>query len=241
MSKILFGAVVAQARNKIGGVVFSTNTYGAFIRKKTSPGAAKTAASTKSTMGLSATAKAWNGKLTDTERQSWITLATATVVYDIFHTAQHLSGIAMFIRVNKELKILGATDEGQSPYSLPALLYWAPADQIAFDIAGITATYSAGPPWTMTVTPTNTPTGADQLVVCASNFISAGRKAPKPAKIPIVQVFPTGHTAPFDFSQYWQAKHLMLHPFSRVAVAAYALRGTNGAAGPRYSTVLSIA
>jgi len=37
VAKIQFGNIVADARNSVGGVVYSRNTWGAYIRQKVSP------------------------------------------------------------------------------------------------------------------------------------------------------------------------------------------------------------
>lgn len=240
MAKLLFGAIVSQARNKFAGTVFSANYYGAYLKKKTSPGAAKTPASSKSTNALTATARAWNNLLTQDERNSWISLAQATPVLDVFGNTQHLSGIAMFIRVNKELKVLSGTGEPASPYEVPALLYHAPPDQLTFDIGGITPSYTAGPPYSLKLTVTNTPSGHDQLVIAASGFLSPGRKVPKANRIPYVADVAANTTGPFDFTLYWNAKYGSVLHFGSIAVAAYTIRNNNGAAGPRYAALLSI-
>ena len=101
----------------------------------------------------------------------------------------------MFIRVNKELKVLSGTGEPASPYEVPALLYNAPPDQLTFDIGGITPSYTAGPPYSLQLTVTNTPSGHDQLVIAASGFLSPGRKVPKANRIPYVADFAANTTA----------------------------------------------
>jgi hypothetical protein len=229
MAKTLFGAIVSDARGKVAGTVFSKNFFGTYIKKKTSPGALYTPAKASSVAAFSASAKKWMATLSQTYRDHWIDLATANPVPDIFGTLQKLSGIAMFIRVNRELKLIG---HAQMPD--------APADQATHDIAGITPTYTPGPPYHLSLTVNNPPTGDDQLVVCASTFISPGRRVPKANRIAFVQAFPPAHGSPFDFTDYWNAKYASALQFGAIAVAAYAIRNTNGAAGKRYAQLLLI-
>ena len=229
MAKVLFGAIVSDARGKLAGTVFSANQYGTYVKKKTSPGSLYTPAKASSTNSFSASAKSWGAILSQTYRNNWITLANNNPVLDIFLNPQKLSGIAMFIRVNRELKLIGQPQMAN-----------APGDLITHDIGGVTPTYTAGPPYQLNVTVTNTPTGNDQLVVCASTFLSPGRKIPKANKIAFVQAFSPGHAATFDFTDYWNAKYVSLLHFGMIAVAAYAVRNTNGAAGPRYAKLLAI-
>jgi hypothetical protein len=229
MSKLLFGAIVAQARNKCGGIVFSKNAYGAFIRRKVSPGAAKTNASTKSTAAFAATSKNWAAKLSQAQRDAWTALAAAWPTTDVYGSTIHLTGIAIYIRVNRELKVLG----------LPQIAT-PPADQTTQDIGGITPTFTPGNPYHLSLTVTNTPGANYALVVCASAFLSPGKKAPKANKIAFVQAFAPGASGPFDFTDPWNAKYTNILPFGFIAVAAYSIGSVNGAAGPRYATLLPI-
>lgn len=229
MAKLLFGAIVSQASNKLGGIVFSKNAYGGYAKKKTSPAATATAASAQSKNSFSASAKTWAATLTQPFRNDWITLANNNPVTDVFGNTQKLSGIAIFIRVNRELKLIHATQ-----------LQDAPGDQASFDIGGITPTFTVGPPYALKLTVTNNPSGADQLVVCASTFLSPGRKVPKSNKIAFVQYFTANHANLYDFTAAWSAKYIYLAPFGMIAVAAYPIRNTNGAAGPRYASLLVI-
>ena len=229
MAKLLFGAIVSDARNKVGGVVFSRNAYGAYLKHKTSPGSAKTAASTASTTSFSATSKTWGSALTQDQRDAWIALAAATTVLDVFNNPQHLSGIATFVKVNRELKLIGATQIKDPPPNLTPM-----------DIGAITPTFTLGPPYLLKLTVTNTPADPYQLVVCASTMLTPGKKVPKPNRVPFVQAFAKGAASPFDFTDFWNAKYVALPLFGMIAVAAYAVGSTNGAAGPRYSVLLPI-
>ena len=77
MSKVLFGPIITDARNKFAGLVFQKSFYGALIKKKTSPGATTTPASRSAKAVFSATAKSWAATLTQDQRNRWSALATA--------------------------------------------------------------------------------------------------------------------------------------------------------------------
>jgi hypothetical protein len=242
MAKVLYGPVVATASGKVGGTVFTGHKlYGPLIKKKTSPGAANTPANAKSKTALSATAKTWNLTIMAAYRQNWINLAARINVPDRFGNPQHISGIAMFIRANKEIKVLSGSMAPASPYTPPPFLLDAPADQNTFDIGGFTPSFTPGPPWSFTLTVVNLPVGEDQLIVCASNITTPARKLPKTNRISLVEVFAPGHSNPFDFTQAWNAKYINAPQWGIIAVAAYSIRGSNGAAGPRYAYTLPIA
>lgn len=229
MAKLLFGAIVADARNKVGGVVFSRNIYGAYLKTKASPAEATSAAAAQSTASISASAKTWGSALTQEQRDAWIALAAATPVLDVFGNTQHLTGIATFVKVNRELKLIG-----QAQIKDP------PANFTTMNIGAVTPTFTLGPPYLLKLTVTNTPADPYQLVVCASTMLTPGKKLPKANKIPFVQAFAKGATSPFDFTDFWNAKYVKLPLFGMIAVAAYAVNSTNGAAGPRAAALLPI-
>lgn len=229
MAKVAFGVIVANARGSAAGTTFSQNRYGPYVKAKTSPTPATSAAAAKAKGSFAASAKAWGASLNQDQRDAWIALANANPILDIFGNPEKLSGIALFIRVNRNLKLIGSPQISD-----------APADQTTFNIGALTPTFTPGSPYHLSVTVTNTPAGNDQLVVCASRFTPPGRKVPKSNKVPFVQAFPPAASAPFDFTDYWNARYTYLMHFGAIAVAAYSIRNTNGAAGARYATLLFI-
>ena len=118
MAKILFSAVVGDARKKIGGVVFTKSRFGAIVRRKVSPVQPRTNFQRSVRANFTATSKAWSGSLNDTQRQGWINLAAANPVKDRFGNSQVLTGLQMFERVNRNLHTSGFPPLTDAPLSL---------------------------------------------------------------------------------------------------------------------------
>jgi hypothetical protein len=240
MALISFGPVIADARNKFAGVVFAKGHYGNYVKKKTSPGSLSTPASASAKGVFLASAKTWANTLSATQRTLWQTLASNNPVTDTFNNVQHLTGIAYFIRVNAALKTLAAAHVITSPYTVPPQLRDAPTDQSYHDIRGLTAAYTPGPPATLTVTPASTPTGNDQLVVCARAPCSPGRTTAATKSILVLQVFAPGTTPPYDITEMYQTKHGIFPSYGTIILAAYCIRNTNGAYCPKYIALAGI-
>ena len=70
IARILFGNIVSEARGKLGGVVFSRNTSGAYARQKVSPVQPRTPAQLNQRSRLTAVSKVWE-TLTQNQREAW--------------------------------------------------------------------------------------------------------------------------------------------------------------------------
>lgn len=106
MAKILFTAVVADARGKLAGTVFSKNRAGAFMRTKVSPTNRRTPAQAAARATLSTLSAGWRG-LTEEQRASWNAKASTSQGTNVFGGAKSKSGQQMYIGVNTNLLSLG--------------------------------------------------------------------------------------------------------------------------------------
>lgn len=235
MSKVLFGPIITDARNKFAGLVFQKSFYGALIKKKTSPGATTTPASRSAKAVFSATAKSWAATLTQDQRNRWSALATANPTTNIFGNPQTLSGIAFFIRVNAFIKSLSAAHVLETPYTAPPQLLDAPSDQAHADPGILTASLTTTPSFSLTATITNVVGPSDQVVICASRPVSPGRKVPKAKSLAILVAFRPAESGPFDITAAYTAKHGTPPAVSAIALATYTIRPSNGAASPKYT------
>lgn len=109
MAKILFGPLIAEARGKQGGSVFSRNSYGAYIRAKTSPVQPRTTAQMAIRAGFTTVSQAWRDVLVATERSAWDDYAKQTPLSDRFGNKILLTGATMFVRYNSTLVGILAT------------------------------------------------------------------------------------------------------------------------------------
>jgi len=163
MALIKFGQGVADARGKLNGLVFSRNTYGAYMRTKVTPINPQTTHQATSRVRLADAAQAWRG-ITDNERKSWNSIAVQFSRTSIFGDNVPLTGFNLFVRLNKNLLQIG----------LP-LISTPPAPSTVEGITGLTITPNATAN-TFGLAFTPTPTPADHyLVVRATPGFGAGR------------------------------------------------------------------
>lgn len=118
MAKLLFGVGVADARNKLGGHVFSKNRFGAYVRQKVSPTQPRTAAQLAIRSVFGTLSKQWGQILSDLERQAWISLAATNPRPDQFGNPQVLTGLQLFQSVNRNLSTIGKAAETTAPPGL---------------------------------------------------------------------------------------------------------------------------
>lgn len=118
MAKILFSAVVGDARKKIGGVVFTKSRFGAIVRRKVSPVQPRTNAQRAVRANFTANSKEWSGLLTGPQRQAYTNLAAANPVKDRFGNSQVLTGAQMYNKVSRNLHTCGLLVLPTAPLSL---------------------------------------------------------------------------------------------------------------------------
>lgn len=106
MAKIVLGALAAQASGKIGGVVFSHNRYGAYVRTKAKPTVSQSTWAMEAKNNLANVSRSW-GELNDAQRESWYTWAANNPIMDRVGNSQILAGNAAYTMLNGRLGALG--------------------------------------------------------------------------------------------------------------------------------------
>ena len=163
MARILFTAMVAEARGKLNGNVFSRNKGGAVIRNKVTPINPNTSHQSLQRAYQSDISKAWAGDLTDDQRKGWSTYGQQIGAKSIFGNSLILSGIATYIRINRIVLNSGGArvDDAPITQSVPSILS-----------LGLTANH-IGPVLTVAFSPTPlvSPQG---LYVFATPTVSVG-------------------------------------------------------------------
>lgn len=104
--KITFGAIVADARGKISGNVFSRNANGAYVRKNTAPINTSTTAQQSVRSIFGSIAQSWRD-LTDAERDSWIQGAPDFPQTDSLGNTVILTAQQLFSKLNNSLAQVG--------------------------------------------------------------------------------------------------------------------------------------
>jgi hypothetical protein len=101
MAKIKFGALAADARGKIDGVVYSKNQFGSYIRQKVSPVQPQSERQTLVRERQTTLSKRFSTVITVEQRQAWRGFATVNPVPDVFGNPQALTGVASYVRLNQ--------------------------------------------------------------------------------------------------------------------------------------------
>lgn len=160
MAKIKFGALMTDARGKLGGHVFSKNRGGAYLRTKVTPSNPQTEDQQANRSLLGYLAQQWS-ILTEAQRATWNGAVGDWKTTNIFGDSVNPSGKSLFTSLNKNLLNVGGT-----------LMTGAPAKvQMAIvGLTGVTVDISSS-----IITPAINAVGADfEVVVSATPSLSQG-------------------------------------------------------------------
>lgn len=162
MAKVKFGALMTDARGKLGGHVFSKNRSGSYLRTKVTPVNPQTAYQSASRALFATISSQWSG-LTQAVRDAFNGAVQDWAQTDIFGDLKNPSGKNLFQRLNNQAQSAGLA----AVVTLPAKLELPDAVVTAIPI-GIAATTLAA-------------TGADtsattQVVLFATAPVSDGTK-----------------------------------------------------------------
>ncbi len=169
MAKIKFGALAEDARGKIGGIVYSRNQFGSYVREKVSPVQPSTVRQTIVRERVTTLSKRWFTTLTEAQRLAWIAFAKVTPVTNVFGNPILLTGLNAYLRLNGVL-----TNAGEPAIDIP------PADLAITALNTATVAMAAGA-GTAAITFTDTPLPANHtLYLFATQGLSSGRFFFKP-------------------------------------------------------------
>lgn len=227
-AKIVFSSMINDARNKVGGVVFTKGRFGAVTRRKVSPVQPRTTAQSNVRSGFTGFSKDWASVLTDTQRAAWISLAKANPVRDVFGATITLTGLQMFQKLNRALQTIGVAEILTPPVSLSAE---SPS-------SGLIVANHTGP--VLTILPGTFNTGADDWVIRAAPQTNAGRSFIG-SKLVVVKFGSTVLAAAQSFATEYIAKFGALQVGQRVFASIQYVNNTTGAEGtPAQSSTLVI-
>lgn len=97
---VKFGPAIADARGKIGGLVFSKNRYGSYARTWKKPVNPNSAAQQKVRADMGALVSAWSIDLTQLQRDAWAVYAAAITFVNSLGETITLTGYNQYIRSN---------------------------------------------------------------------------------------------------------------------------------------------
>lgn len=113
---LMFG----DGRGSVGGLVFSRNTYGSYIRKRVNPVNPSSSRQQAVRNLLTTLVELWNSTLTQAQRDAWNLYGKEVVLPGLFGDI-HLTGFAHYIRSNVPILQVGGTrvDDGPTEMILP--------------------------------------------------------------------------------------------------------------------------
>ena len=218
MAKLVFSAVVGDARYRVGSVFFGKNAAGAFLATSTKPRDPRSTSQRGARGQLSNLAYLWQSALSQTDRQNWQTWANAHPVTDVFTHTFALSGLAAFIWVNQNIYKVGGSIRLTPP---PAFSCSSPG--------GITVVIS-GAPLTLIITTTSAPAADECTIVYVTPPMSLGRMLP-PKRLIICDHFAAGVAGPYDITAGFLAKYGQFPHGTRVYAQANFVNKLHGAVG----------
>lgn len=132
MAKTLLGGVVGQISGSVGGMTYSRNRYGTYIRRRAHPTVSESGYAMAAKGRLGTISRVW-GTLTDSERAAWYTWSANNPVTDKMGQKQVLAGNAAYMMLNGRL-----SSAGQATINLPPVDYAPPG------LAGVSLTADIG-------------------------------------------------------------------------------------------------
>jgi len=218
MAKIQFSVAVGDARNKVGGVVFTKVRFGAMLRRKVSPVQPRTSRQTTVRALMTLLAKRWGGTLTATQRAGWESLAASYPRTDVFGNSYILTGLQMYCSLNRNLQLIGVTIIDDAPSTLTV---GSPGSITVAVVSGATPSFN--------VTPATDPDTGEVPVVFAVRPLSPGRKFFSSLLRYVFQ--DTAATAgPFDIHTEYSAKFGALLADANYSAGLIYINNTTGAA-----------
>ena len=106
MAKIKFGLVVTDARNKLGGHVFSKNRAGAYLRTLVTPVNPRSVTQTSVRALFGQISQAWS-ELTEEQRNAWRSAVDSWKRTDVFGDLKRPDGKALHQRLNQQAQVVG--------------------------------------------------------------------------------------------------------------------------------------
>lgn len=221
-------ATIEKVRNATGDVVYYISQGRQLSRSRVTPANTATAARTRVRNNLAALTAAWNGTLTEAQREAW--RAAARDIGPRPHRSGYapLSGWQYFhgvnlTRLNLSLALFAAPPSRQTPdpvLSLTVDTLDATTQTIKLNCTGATGAHT-------------------YLVIYATGNRTAGQTSANGTTRQVAVIAPAA-SRPFDISSDWLAKFGTLGTASRVVFQAAAANALDGTLSPRmYATAIS--
>jgi len=149
MALVKFSAVVAEARGKEGGTIFSRNASGGYIKTKVTPTNPRTVYQQEQRGLMGSIAQSWKG-LSRAVQTQWKSFAEQVPQTNVFGDQIVLSGFNAYVRSSRNLSVLGMPPL-QTPGAVPsfpnlsnvALTAGGTKIELSFDVNGDASTVNS--------------------------------------------------------------------------------------------------
>jgi len=223
VAKVKFGSVITDSRGTIGGHTFMWTRYGNQVITK--PQTAKTNTQRQSVVrnNFGALTKQWWSVLSPSQRDDWRALAAANPRPNVWGTEFPLTGLALYIGLNRLLMQAGI-----------AATLDAPADQ--FVTPPDTATLTISAPSTVSLAFTPTPVPTDHVAyLFFSGPLSPGI-ANFDGRTNFLLASGSGQTSPWNVASAFSARHGDAIETRQYAAQLAFLNTTNAALSARLTS-----
>lgn len=167
MAIVKYAPLIAEARGAVGDVVFSRNTYGAYVRDRVTPANPDTSYQQYRRGLLASCVSSWQS-LSDAQRKEWCAYASFAIQKNIFGDDSRLTGYNLYIKLNY-WRIRFASGAFTSPPDYVAPYHIRP---VSFSCDNSSVDY--------TITWDVAPTSANRLIIYATPELSPGINYPYP-------------------------------------------------------------
>ena len=114
MALVKFGAGVSEMRGKEGGVIYSRNAYGSYMKAKVSPVNPQSSAQMAQRSLMGTAAQDWSG-LSAADKASWNNLGEQVTRVNVFGDTTYYTGFSLYMKLNRNIVLAGGTAIDEAP------------------------------------------------------------------------------------------------------------------------------
>ncbi len=221
MAKISFGALISEARNKVGDVVFTRNHSGPVVRMWVKPIQPTSTTRAAVQAAMRALMLAWSATLTQTQRDGWNTLAKRQPPKPAPVYSKKNPGLNWYIQLNLALQLYFTRHDD------------APTVLLAQETGGFTGLTLNSDTATFMIDAVHRPDANHALMVYASEVKNVGRTSSRLFYTAVAQLKST-HTFPASIWEKYQERFPTLAPLKRVFLKIHMLNLNTGATSQDY-------
>lgn len=178
MANIKFGNGWADARGKVGGVIYSKNKGGSYARNYTKPTNPRTPSQVRQRNRFSYVSSNWR-LLTEQDRNAWNYAASQVPVSNKVGEKIHLTGAQYFNRQNLNIFAGGGTTIVESPSQLVDIVGLVSMEVVATVTAGVVSAVAIN---AIKVDGTTALVDEQHMIVFATPVLSNGVTRPQPSQ-----------------------------------------------------------